>query len=71
MFKKEEPLQKIKTESYQIQSKPDKDNIIAFKQNLHDSIIFLSVKAKYEQEELIYKDIEIVTFSGQISRMSA
>lgn len=62
----------IKSEGYRINSKASQDGIISFKQMLSDAIIYMGIKAINEKQktELIYKDIEIVTISGQISRMS-
>lgn len=50
--------QTIKTESYEIKAKPERDGIVAIKHVLTDPIIYMSVKAVSEKlDEVIYKNI--------------
>jgi hypothetical protein len=60
----------ILTQVADVEAKSDREGIIALKLNIDNPIEFISVKASNGDEELIYKDIEIATFSGQISRMT-
>lgn len=62
----------IKSSGSKINSRPERDGIVSFKQLLNESIIYLGVKAIHEESktELIYQNIEIVTIAGQLGRMS-